>query len=237
MTLNWQWATAFRWFTTIRESGAAWHEWPLTSSTPFPDVLILYRRGECSPCRRKFPGSPHLFALWERLPLELFSGRFTILCVHGIPVMIHRACSPASYLLLSLPEPTNISHSSSSSPLSQKAGAFFLVSHKQNHRYRCPVWVDGAPRAQRLLLQLWGSSSLLQGLWRKTAYPHWAHFNWNMSTMNCLQYEVLIFSNSAVSVNKQDIVLQVESRHTNAQIQSLKRHILVPGLLQLSDTT
>lgn len=37
-------------------------------------------------------------------------------------------------------------------------------------------------------------------------------------------------------VNKQDIVLQVESPHTNAQIQSLTQHVLVHGLLQLSDT-
>lgn len=45
-------------------------------------------------------------------------------------------------------------------PLSQRA-AFFLVSHQQIHRYRWPVWEDGAPRAQLLLLQLWSTFGLL----------------------------------------------------------------------------
>lgn len=113
---------------------------------------------------------------------------------------ISLACSRASYALLSLPEPTNISHSSSSSPLSQRAGAFFfffLVSHKRIHRYRCPVWVDGAPRAQLLLLQLWGSSSLLEKRpTKKTASSHCPHFNWKVLAGNCLQYEILAFSTS-----------------------------------------
>lgn len=56
-----------------------------------------------------------------------------------------------------------------------------------------------------------------------------------MLIMNCLQYEVLMFSMRVLSVNKQDIVLPVESPHTNAQIQSLKEHEQVPGILHLSE--
>ena len=74
---------------------------------------------------------------------------------------------------------------------------FFPVSHKWIHRYRCPVWVDGAPRAQLLLLQLWGSNSLLEKRpAKKTASSHCPHFNQNVSAVNCLQYEIGIFHES-----------------------------------------
>lgn len=80
-----------------------------------PYVLIFYFLPlfwrSVFPCRRKFPGF-HLFT-WERLPQKL-RGR-----------LHHPVCSwdPNNDSLsklsspLSLPEPTNISHSSSSSPL------------------------------------------------------------------------------------------------------------------------
>lgn len=56
-------------------------------------------------CGRKFPGSPHLFTLWERLPLKLLRGRHQAPCVFmgSQRWFIELGCSQASYPLLSSP--------------------------------------------------------------------------------------------------------------------------------------
>lgn len=152
MTLSWQWASAFRWFTAFRDSGAAWHAWPhFIHLLLNPDSLVNVPPAAGSSLALTYP------PLWERLPLDLVKGR-----------LHHPACSRdsnddslsllAPEQVLSLPEPINISHSSSSSPWVREPSLWVT---KRIHRYRWPVWEDGAPRAQLLLLQLWGSSSLL----------------------------------------------------------------------------
>lgn len=59
ITLNRQWATAFRWFTAIRDSGGAWHEGtqlrPHLFKPRCPDFLPQRRM---FPYRKRFPGSP-----------------------------------------------------------------------------------------------------------------------------------------------------------------------------------
>lgn len=113
MSLNWQWPTAFRWFTAIRDPGAAWQLRPHLLKSRFPDFLLqrwnvalqeevpwlspLHPVGEASSgCVKGEASTPCVFTGSQRWFTEL-------------------ACSRASYHLLSLPEPTDVSHSSSSS--------------------------------------------------------------------------------------------------------------------------
>lgn len=163
MTLNWQWATASMWFTVISDSGAAWHEWPQLRPHLFKSRFqIFWPQRWMYPCRRKFPGS-HLFTLWERLPLELLRGRLHQPACSWDPNDDSPCLLALEQVILSslcLSQPT-FHTPPPLPPLVREPALFSQWVTNKIHRYRCPVWVDGAPRAQLLLLQLWGSSSLL----------------------------------------------------------------------------
>lgn len=141
--------------SVIGQSSAAWHEWaPLRAHVLICSFLPLFRRSVIA-CRRTFLGF-HLFTLGEASseakraasPPCVFMGSQQWFTEQVILSSLSAWADQHFTLLLLF-------------PLSQRAIAFFSVSHKRIHRYRRPVWVDGAPRAQLPLLQLWVSSSLL----------------------------------------------------------------------------